>query len=410
MELAMDRNERHYILMLSLIYLMPIMRIVFDLLIGNYTVVTIAIYPIALIILFFINGGMKPRIRKWTLLFIVYIIIVSVFHVIAGSSSFIQAISSVMRFMVLALSVNYVTFAKPSYKGSKRIARLTFVFFGFTIVASIIQMIPAMPLHNMLLSAGGNMVSSTALLNVRANGAVGGTVIAYGVYIVICSFFLVLGVEAFNSFERVALFVGIIAAMFMNYSRACFVGVAGAFAGYFFLFKFRELRVPYKLLSICMIFAFCWWYLSTDNIMVRYIFQGDIYRSVSDGKRIESSIAGLGQMDTFAKQLFGISAGQNTGFSAGGKILGDGAIVSILLDYGGIGLLLFLSFLIETLVSINRGVANVGKKALITIVYLDLITMLLINSGFLENINIMLFSYPIYLFVYCLPSYKPEEI
>lgn len=400
MQKIRDKQEKKFVDLLLLIYLMPILRIVLDVIVGNYTLVTIIIYPILVVALCFINGGIKIRIRFWTCFFLSYIIIVAIFHMVAGNSSFVQAFSAVLRFVVFILSLNYVTFSNPSREGAYKVARYSLLFFCFTLIASLIQMFYWMPMHNLFLTVGGNMVSSTALNNIRVNGAVGGTVIAYGVYIVLCCFIVIFGHTEYGMLGKVFFTTGIIVTMFMNYSRACFIGVAIAFGGWFFFFKFKKLRNVYKFISIILVLSICYWYFSTDNMMVRYIFQNDIYRSVSDGKRIEASIIGIAQMNTLTKKLFGIAVGQNTGFATGGKILGDGAIVSFLIDYGIVGIILATAFFIEIIHALKMRASDKKSRSLIIIMFFDFFVLLVINSGFFENINIMLYAYPVYLYVY----------
>lgn len=391
------KGENIYANLLPIIFAMPFLKILFDLLVGNYKLVTMISYPVVLVALVIINGGRMIKLRRETLIYIAYLITISFFSIVIGTGTFVQIFSSTLRFLTLAFSLNYVVKQESSWEYSKQVANCSLIYFLITVIASMIQLFPNNYLSNVLTTMGGNMISSTSLMNTRVNGAIGGTVIGYAVFIVLNSFVFILGEHLYSKKQKVIYLFGIVISMFLNYSRACFLGVAIALGGYFFLLYYPKLSMKYKILAVILLIGLICWYIFTDNTMIRYMFEVDQYRKVSNSKRIEDSILGLKQMDSFSKMIFGVSVGKNTGFSESGKVLGDGAIISYILDYGILGLVCCITFFVKTWKKIKCRLENKLKKRVIDIVFVDLILMLVINSGFFENMNIMFFSYPIYL-------------
>jgi hypothetical protein len=213
-----------------------------------------------------------------------------------------------------------------------------------------------------------------------------------------------LSIEHKLKFEFKLLFIiSYILVIFLNYSRATFVSTGIVFAGYFYFWKFKNTsmvsKVGFYLLVISTLIFF--WYSNID--FINYLFENDVYRQHSNSIRLELSYKGLIELNSLFKVFFGLGLGINTGFSDQ-KILGDGAIVSLLLDGGLLLFFLFLSYMFLVYKRIIKFISSNSLRMAISFSFLGIFVGLAINSGFFENINIQLFPFIIYVIYYNYPQ------
>lgn len=388
------KKEDQFYNALLLIALYPWLRISSDILISNYQLIT----GITFFILFFAFFGLNIISRPLTynrkyLLLQTYLTVVTLFSVADGSTTLFTGLSSLIRFLYVLFGLAYVSIFDFSEGTEKKVIRSLFVVFEITVLASLIQSIPVAPLHSLLISYGGNLMSSTVIGLTRANGAIGGTVIGYSSFIVLNTFAYVFGKEKLNIIERYIYVISLLVAAFLNYSRATFLCLLIFVGFYLIFFKMKKINIAGKILITVIIIAFVIWYLNTDNEVIRYIFENDQYRQQSDTTRISSTITGIKEMDNPLKLLFGISVGQNTGFSTTGKIQTDSTFVSFLLDYGVIGSLLLIVFIIKLNSDFTLYTRTKNDKSMLYLATITLCLNAVINSGMLENYNLFILPY-----------------
>ena len=144
----MNKEEKIFISVLVILYFIPILRILFDLFIGNYMIVTIVSYPLCLVLIIILNSKYYNKMRVWSLLFLIYLLFDGFIQLFADKTYLIQLSSSLVRLFGFILSINYAINTSPSELCAKAIMRYSFVFLLYTVLADIIQYFPFLPFHN----------------------------------------------------------------------------------------------------------------------------------------------------------------------------------------------------------------------------------------------------------------------
>lgn len=389
-----EKKGATFFRLLIFVCLLPFIKIIVHMVLGNYQMITVAAFPIALIVVYFLNTTRNVFvINNKYLWFVSYIFTKAIIDVIIGDSTLVSSFSSSVRFGYLVLGSAFAVSFVISNKIAKKIFDISFAFFCITVLIGCSQAFSWLPLHNIFTNYGGNLMSATVLGNSRVNGGVGGTVIGYSCYIVLNAMVFVFGENYYSKKQKIAYLIGIISAAILNYSRAAFVGLLLFFVGYLVFYKMKTVNIGYKLLLVICVVCAVGWYCTTDNEMVRYIFVNDQFRQASDATRISSTIRGLRAMNTPKKFLFGVSTGQNTGFTTTGKLQTDGAFVAFIVDYGFCGIILYLLFFVSLFFNIIKFDYINNKKRIIATAVFTVLLLSGINSGLFENVNMLFFPF-----------------
>lgn len=389
-------NSKLSILILDIIMICPFIKVFADKIIGNYQVVTIANYVIIILICILITIKKRMKLQLLYFVSILYFVLLFVFNWLSDKATFMQGLSTSMYFVYTFLISNYLLNLDYDKNFFHSVKKRLIIFFFISFVVSIIQAYDGLPFHDLFTNYGGNIIGSTILKNTRVTGGLGGTSIGY-------SFFLVLNYILWCFIERFIdkkikymYLVCLLLLTFMNYSRATFL-CGFAILGYYILFvKVRNVSLSKKIVILLISIAGFIFFISSDNAMIQYIFVNDIYREHSNNMRILESINGIKSLNTLPRFLFGLSMGLNTGFSQS-KILGDGALISIFIDCGFIGLLLFLLYFINIIKRMFNQSNKVFNKYFLVFSILDILAILGINSGYFENVNLQIMPYVFFL-------------
>ena len=280
---------------------------------------------------------------------------------------------SVIRFIMFCGLVLVIThYNKP--ESASGLKNIVLGYFLITLLYSLLQhpMIGNIP---SLAIAGGNIVSGNGLGVFRANGGVGGTVIAYANFLLAVSwiiFYSHFTNKRYQSFLKVCLLVSLL----LCFSRSAFLCLFSMYLAYsFFEKKFTRLFfLTIILLSLI--------YYQGEFIMENYL----LMISDSDSDRVGGWVIILGD-NSILELVMGSQVGQNTGLFLGELTKnggGDSFLIGTLNDFGLFGLVIFLS-VISRLVMTSSNLTYSTKFGILISFFL----MTFVNSGF-EKLLVML--------------------
>jgi hypothetical protein len=246
----------------------------------------------------------------------------------------------------------------------------------------------------LLHTAGGNIVSGNGLGAFRANGAVGGTVIAYSNFLLAVSwviFYSEFNNKRFHLFLKVCLFVS----LFLCFSRSVFLCIC---IMYLINVVFnKKVMSAFAITFIALALAY---YLGGE-ILDNYA----LMISASDTERVTGWKAILGGSSAI-ELLLGSQVGQNTGLFLGELAKnggGDSFLIGTVNDFGIIGMVLFV-FVFSKLVFSFKS----QRYSTIFGIVVSFILMTFVNSGF-EKLLVML-SYVLALIIINNPVHRETQI
>ena len=378
-------NKRVIRLTLAIV-LLPILKMVSDLLIHDYRIITLMSFALCNVIALLLAFNGKSTTLS-LLVYIAYFILVTANAFFSSNPDLTEIFSSVAKFLYWGVMLEYLRKNNLSRDAVCKLVKIISIFFASTTLISVIQVIPSAPLHNLFVSYGGNITSGTILGNIRANGGIGGTAIDYSFFIVFTFVLYCYASQMLSKRLSIIVLICVIASTFLNYSRATFVGLGITFIFYFLLFH-KDIKWYLKILCIAGVLVFLYLLSSGRNALLNYMFEKDSYRTRSDSVRFGQMAEGLQQISSPFQLLLGVRLGANTGFSTN-KIIGDGALVSVLLDYGLIGLILIYSLPVRAILS-KRKIHSWEETFFLIISFVVFLFETFINSGFFGNVNILL--------------------
>lgn len=402
-----EKNEKSLVNLLSLILYLNLIKAPVDFYLnGIYRLVTLLSYILIAWFLFKYNKLWSNKLDVLSLTFIGYLIFRFIIEIPMNNTAIIQSAIPLVKFISYILLIIIIGKNKFSDSCKNKIIDRTIVFFIVTIIVSVIQTFPGLPMHNIFSYYGANVLSGTPLGNVRVSGGIGGTVIDYAVFIIF-NMMIYCSVENRLSNKKRIIYLGsIILASIMNYSRVTFLCFGIIFGIYYLLIKLPNVSIYRKLVHIFAVITILTLLFNSSNDLVKYAFVSDEHRQQSNEGRIDSSLDSISLMDNPLKKLIGVSMGQNTGLPVNSyKTLGDGFIISFLYDFGFIGLILLILHFINIFKLVIFSYSNIRYQIFFAGLLISFFVMNTINSGFNANINIIFFC-----FVFLLMLNKRGEI
>lgn len=325
---------------------------------------------------------------EWSLLF--YLFVRYIIEIFVFGTGFMQPTISLAKFIILILGINYFVNKKDGGVLSQKLSGILWLYFVFTILISLLQL-THLHIGEIFANYGGNVMSGNIFGITRCTGGIGGTAIDYAGLIVLYTL-LYTTYKNNGVWNYVYLFCLIIASLLV-FSRIVFL----VFLLLLFLYIMDGILTGDKkiILIISSVIAML--------ISISMTYDFDKYNNIViyDAASMESDAQRFIQWNNVFKDLentnyiIGDSMGRNTGFPGeevgGRKIVADGHLQGFVSDFGIIGLLLYVMYIIGSIYkAINR------KKETIIFV-LVLFASMIINSSFDKPFNMCI--YPIILFI-----------
>ena len=304
----------------------------------------------------------------------------------------VGAVYSTLRLIMFCGLVLLVSQYK-NFESVNNIRSIFLAYFFVTLLYSVLQH-PMLGNFTLLHTAGGNIVSANGLGAFRANGGIGGTVIAYSNFLLAVGWVVFYG-EFNNKYFHLFLKLCFFVSLFLCFSRSVFLCI--------FVMYLINIVVKKKVVS-----AFA---ISLITLVLAYYFAdviSDNYAlmiSNSDTGRVGGWKAMLGGSSAL-EFLLGSQVGQNTGLFLGGLTKnegGDSFLIGTVNDYGIIGAILFVFVFSKLVFSFN-----IQKYSTILGIVGSFIVMTFVNSGF-EKLVVML-SYMLALIIINKPVGREDQI
>jgi hypothetical protein len=308
-----------------------------------------------------------------------YLSIRYVIEIFVFKTGFFQPTVSLVKFFILILGMNFFMNNKFSNYFYLKVEKLLWGYFILTIAVSIIQQQDTF-LGSVFSTYGGNIMSGNAFGIVRSSGGIGGTVIDYSVFIM---FIIILYFFSFKIEGRSAIhFLLILCASWLTVSRVTLL----VFVILILAYVIKRIMNISDIKSFLLVVVFSVVViLIINNNLIKFAFWGD------EPQRVSSDEVRIGQWFDVSDELdhssyiIGYSMGKNTGLPEQYKTVGDGHLQGFLSDYGILGLLLYLLFLLKSTYKSIPGLHNA-----IT-VFIVIMVVFLINSGADKFFNIFIF-------------------
>jgi hypothetical protein len=254
------------------------------------------------------------------------------------------------------------------------IRKIVLGYFLLTLLYSVLQH-PMLGNFQLLTVGGGNITSANGLGVFRANGGVGGTVIAYANFLLAVSWIIFYS-HFTNRWYHRFLKLCLLLSVFLCFSRSVFLCLLSM---YFVNLLFKK---QIKVLLVFGVVSLSLAYYLGGFIKENYIQMiGD-----SDTGRVGGWVSIL-EGNSFLELIMGSQVGQNTGLFLGGLAKnggGDSFLIGTLNDFGLVGLLMFLLVVSRVLTTF----VNV-RYSTICGIFVSFVLMTFVNSGF-EKLLVML--------------------
>ncbi len=331
-----------------------------------------------IVILLFIHKELSLKVPLF--IFMIYVLarlaaeLAHVYYEGRPYEEMVGAIYSAVRFIMFGGLVLLVG-QYNNVKSARYLKYSLLAYFLLTCFYSILQH-PMLGNSLLLQTAGGNVVSSNSLGFFRANGGVGGTVIAYANFLLAISwviFYSEFANKKFHLFLKLCLLLS----LYLCFSRSVFTGLLAMYL--ISIVYDKNLKAAF-IMAIITLGIF--YYQQTEVILNNY----SMMVSYSDANRTEAWVnmfEGVNMLDL----LMGSQVGQNTGLFLGDlekNYSGDSFLLGTLNDFGLIGVILFV-FVFTKFVFSFVGLKKSTKFG----IFVSFILVLFINSGF-EKLLVML--------------------
>ena len=327
--------------------------------------------------LFFIYKELSLNVPLF--LFMIYVLarlVAELGYVYIDGRSFeelVGAIYSAVRFIMFGGLVLLV----GQYNNVESARYLKYSLLAYFLVTCFYSLLQHPMLGNLLLlhTAGGNVVSANGLGFFRANGGVGGTVIAYANFLVAVSwviFYTKFTNKKFHLFLKLCLLISV----FLCFSRSVFIAL---FAMYLMSMVFdKKVRAAFVMVIITLGLVYYQAEVIVDNYTLM-VSESDTKRTGAWG----AMFAGVHILEI----LLGSHVGQNTGLFLGGLQKnqgGDSFLIGTVSDFGLIGVILFVFVFTKFVFSL------VGqRKSTMFGIVVSFMLIAFVNSGF-EKLLVML--------------------
>ena len=335
---------------------------------------------ILLLIFFFVVSKKLVKFKFLEFSFLLLIFLRFLTEIVIDYSNLPQAAFSLFKFIVIIWGIKYMALRKFSFLFYKRLEKTIWIYFYITIVISIIQAFNIPPFGVVFSKFGGNILSGNALGVVRTTGGIGGTVIDYAGFVIMYYIIMVSNYKI-----KLTHFFALIISSLLVFSRVVFLIMFIGFLYKFVFYLFQKGKILKKILILSFALSLLILFFSNQQLQqINAFWASDESRQKSDTERFEqwknakSDMAGL-------PLLAGVSMGKNTGVPTDGRVVvSDGYFQGFAYDFGLLGLIVYLCYLLYIIFSVSR------NKKVAFLVTLLLFTTLIINSGIDKPSNIII--------------------
>ena len=331
--------------------------------------------PVFFYFVFFNSLRVNEATSKYSIIFLLYIIIRFAFDVIFKifNDELLGIMSSFYVVIRSFIFVSLISLFGSGYFKVKSIEYLRFIYllyFSATFIYSLMQH-PLLFDIKLLKVDGANVTSGNELGFFRANGAIGGTAIDYANYL-LAVFWLLLYAPVKKFGLRILFFAVFIGSAFLCFSRALFLAIL--IIGLIHLIfnkKFKNF-FPFLFFALTALIIVCL-YLYFD-----YLVELNVLMSGRSDEYRLSSWNNLFSGMRAHEFIFGKGLGSSTGLFLGDllKNNGDGFIQGFIYDSGIFGICFFIVYFFSQILGLKVKIDI--KLSVISTFFL----MIFVNSGF----------------------------